>query len=172
MGALSSILVVDDDRSVIASLFRVLSRRWRVETAYDAESAVRTAKFNPPDLAIIDLVLGSESGLNVVRTLAQNPTTFVVMMSGYLSTDITVAAVHAGARVVVPKPVGAMEIVRRLEIGSFEEAPAISTPTLAAAEREHIDRVLTDCAGNLAEAARRLGIYRSTLQRKLKKRPV
>jgi ActR/RegA family two-component response regulator len=40
---------------------------------------------------------------------------------------------------------------------------------LARAEWEHIHRVLSDCAGNVSEAARRLGIHRRSLQRKLQK---
>ncbi|MFA7321921.1 MAG: helix-turn-helix domain-containing protein, partial [Dokdonella sp.] len=35
-----------------------------------------------------------------------------------------------------------------------------------------IQRVLTECEGNISEAARRLGLHRRTLQRKLAKRPV
>jgi two-component system response regulator RegA len=46
-----------------------------------------------------------------------------------------------------------------------------ATPTLARAEWEHIQRVLTDCGNNISEAARRLGITRRTLQLKLKKYP-
>jgi two-component system response regulator RegA len=34
---------------------------------------------------------------------------------------------------------------------------------------EHISRVLADCKGNISQAAERLGIYRSSLQRRLRK---
>ena len=44
-------------------------------------------------------------------------------------------------------------------------------PSLARAEWEHINRVLSDCAGNISEAARRLGVHRRSLQRKLQKHP-
>ena len=46
------------------------------------------------------------------------------------------------------------------------------TPSLARTEWEHIQRVLTDCGGNLSQAARLLGLHRRSLQRKLAKRPV
>lgn len=49
------------------------------------------------------------------------------------------------------------------------EAP--KAPSLARAEWEHINRVLSDCGGNISEAARRLGIHRRSLQRKLQKYP-
>lgn len=44
-------------------------------------------------------------------------------------------------------------------------------PSLARTEWEHINRVLTDCGGNISEAARRLGLHRRTLQRKRKTLP-
>jgi len=48
------------------------------------------------------------------------------------------------------------------------ELPA---PSLARAEWEHINRVLADCGGNVSAAARRLGLHRRSLQRKLQKYP-
>ena len=45
------------------------------------------------------------------------------------------------------------------------------TPSLARVEWEHIQRVLTDCEGNITKAAERLGIHRRSLQRKLAKKP-
>jgi two-component system response regulator RegA len=45
------------------------------------------------------------------------------------------------------------------------------TPSLARAEWEHINRVLSDCDGNVSLAARRLKIHRRSLQRKLQKNP-
>ena len=47
--------------------------------------------------------------------------------------------------------------------------PGHPAPSLARAEWEHIHRVLSDCGGNISEAARRLGIHRRSLQRKLQK---
>lgn len=47
----------------------------------------------------------------------------------------------------------------------------IVPPSLARTEWEHINRVLADCDGNISETAKRLGIHRRTLQRKLYKYP-
>jgi len=60
----------------------------------------------------------------------------------------------------------------------FSTAPPLAAaetdyaaPSLARAEWEHINRVLSDCGGNISEAARRLGMHRRSLQRKLARFP-
>ncbi|HEV8551507.1 MAG TPA: helix-turn-helix domain-containing protein [Polyangiaceae bacterium] len=50
--------------------------------------------------------------------------------------------------------------------------PSFETPSLARVEREHIERVLSECGGNVSRAARVLGMHRRTLQYKLAKFPV
>lgn len=65
-------------------------------------------------------------------------------------------------------PVHSTEIVRHLSRAD-EPEHAWVTPKLARAEWEHIQRVLADCDGNVSEAARRLGILRQSLQRRLRK---
>lgn len=48
---------------------------------------------------------------------------------------------------------------------------ATDVPSLARVEWEHIRRVLSDCDGNVSQAARMLGLHRRSLQRKLSKDP-
>ena len=161
-------LLVDDDERVLAALTRTMGPRRSVFTASDTPTAARVCRQEHPDLAVVDLRLGSASGLDAVRALkAESPQTVIVLISGYLTIDLTVEAVKAGADVVMAKPVTGLDIVRRLE----QAVPVNDdeTPTLARAEAEHIERVLADCDGNVSETARRLGISRSTLQRKLRK---
>jgi two-component system response regulator RegA len=44
-------------------------------------------------------------------------------------------------------------------------------PSLARVEWEHIQRILADCGGNISQTAKRLGMHRRSLQRKLDKYP-
>ena len=76
---------------------------------------------------------------------------------------------QAGRRRRHPRRVRARVRRRRAAAPSAEPD---DVPSLARAEWEHINRVLADCGGNISEAARRLGIHRRSLQRKLGKRPV
>ncbi len=55
--------------------------------------------------------------------------------------------------------------------GDADSAEFGRVPSLAQVEWEHIQRVLADCDGNISAAARKLGIHRRTLQRKLQIRP-
>ena len=164
------VLAVDDDKSVLAGLARTLGRDRVVVTASDPLTATCLARSERPELAIVDLRLGMASGIDLVRTLrAFAPDMIIVLLSGYLSTEQTVDAVHAGANFVMAKPVTADEILSRIE-GLRHATDRIETPTLAAVQDDHIARVLADCQGNVSEAARRLDISRSSLQRWLRKR--
>lgn len=164
-----SVLVVDDDEGLLASWARTISRERTVHTASDPVTARKLAEEHGFDLAIIDLRLRTGSGLELIKQLRRShPGSSVVLCSGYLSIEAAVAGVRAGADLVVFKPVTFKEILRRLE--EPDEPPELDdTPTLARAEWEHIMRVLADCNGNISMAARRLGIYRSSLQRRLRK---
>jgi two-component system response regulator RegA len=166
--SLHNVLVVDDDERILGSWKRAARER-NVVTAIDAATARQLAMTERPDLAIVDLRLGNTSGIDLIRELKRDlPDLMVVLCSGYLSVAAAVAAVRAGADIVVFKPITFREILQRIE-ESAEEPDLEDTPTLARAEWEHIMRVLADCNGNVSMAARRLGIYRSSLQRRLRK---
>jgi len=54
---------------------------------------------------------------------------------------------------------------------AMSEGGGQSVPSLARVEWEHVQRVLTDCSGNVSQAAKLLGLHRRSLQRKLLKYP-
>jgi two-component system response regulator RegA len=166
---IKSVLLLDDDERTLSAMARTLRHSRRVFTAKTTSEAAAVARRERPDLIVVDLRLAGASGLDVMRELKDElPGSRFALVSGYLTVDATVAAVRAGADVVLTKPVTAGEIVRRVEVGSPPPAEA-ETPTLAQAESEHIARVMADCNGNISEAARRLGIFRSSLQRRLRR---
>jgi two-component system response regulator RegA len=141
--------------------------------AGDHGAALDEARKESPELAIVDLKMPGGSGLDVVRDLlALDAGTRVVVLTGYGSIATAVEAIKLGAVHYLPKPADCDEILAALGM-AVGDGPAaeLATPTLARAEWEHIQRVLADCAGNISEAARRLGIHRRSLQRKLSKYP-
>ena len=170
-GTERTVLVVDDNVTLLGAYERELRRRYRVVTASDSARALQLAQDHQPDIAIVDLVLGADSGMALIRDLKLiDPDMFVMLVTGCGSIEIAVRAMRAGADDVVSKPVRGAELIRRLEEGDDADPGDLpETPTLAMAEWEHLQRVLADCGGNVSMAARKLGIYRSSLQRRLKK---
>jgi two-component system response regulator RegA len=91
------------------------------------------------------------------------------VLTGYGSIATAVEAMKLGAASYLTKPADADQIVAAFD-GKQPRADA-EVPSLARVEWEHIQRVLTDCGGNVSRAARALGIHRRSLQRKLSKHP-
>jgi len=131
---------------------------------------MRIARTKHPDLAVVDLQLGSESGIDVVGELRKRYADLtIVLMTGYGSVDAAVAAMRAGANDVIAKPFTTPELLRRaagMPVGFDPE-----TPSLARALWEHCDRVVRNCEGNKSLAARCLKMHRSRLRRILAKGP-
>src|SRR5258708_21016751 len=175
-----SILVVDDDevyRNRLARAF--VDRGYDVSTAHDFDSAVAAATPDSPEFAVVDLKMPGKSGLELVKALREiDPATKIVVLTGYGSIATAIDAVRLGATYYLSKPADADDIIGAFAPGG---APPLQPPTpdsthykapsLARAEWEHINRVLSDAGGNISEAARRLGIHRRSLQRKLQKYP-
>ncbi|HQY61258.1 MAG: response regulator [Myxococcales bacterium] len=172
------LLVVDDDATYRARLLRAFADRGLdARGAANAPEAIALAQQDSPELAVVDLKMPGPSGLELVAALkAIDPTTNVVVVTGYGSIATALEAVRLGATHYLTKPCDADEILAAFDRGSDspKEPPAagdIEAPSLARAEWEHIHRVLTDCGGNISEAARRLGLHRRSLQRKISKYP-
>jgi two-component system response regulator RegA len=175
-----SLLIVEDDDVLRARLARAFrARGFEVGEAGDAESGVRLAREDPPELALVDLRLPGASGLDAVRALRElDPGTAIVVLTGYGSIATALEAMRLGATHYLTKPADVEEILaafgRARASGPLPESPAaaaVEIPSLARVEWEHINRVLADCEGNVSKAARALGIHRRSLQRKLSRFP-
>ena len=172
-----AVLIVDDDEVFRTTLGRAFRRRnWDAYEAGEAATALQMARDGGPDLAIVDLRLANESGLDVVRALrGLDGTMVILMLTGYSSIATALEAVRCGADHYLSKPADADQILAAYEAaGASQQAampPPLAVPSLARVEWEHIQRVLTDCGGNVSLAARLLGMHRRSLQRKLLKYP-
>jgi two-component system response regulator RegA len=172
-----SILVVDDDDLLRQQLARAFERRGlEVRTAANIADAKALITEESPELAVVDLKMPDGSGMKLLELLHQvDPTTKSVMLTGYGSIATAIDAVRLGATYFLQKPADADEILNVFLRGETATVDVSETapkaPSLARAEWEHINRVLNDCAGNVSEAARRLGLHRRSLQRKLQKFP-
>ena len=170
-----SILIVDDDavlRDRLARAFR--ARGFDARTAGDYDEAMRLAREDSPEMAIVDLRMPGRSGLELVRDLvAIDAETRVVVLTGYGSIATTIDAMKLGAVYYLPKPADADEILAAFTRGDQKPSETLAddfeAPSLERVKWEHINIVLGDCGGNISEAARRLKMHRRTLQRVLQK---
>ncbi len=130
-------------------------------------------------MAIVDLKLAEESGLNLIPVLKEANTQIkIVMLSAYASVPTVVEAIKLGADNYLCKPANTEEILKALfEDETDENLPHeladIESPlSVQRLEWEHIQRILRENNGNISAAAKALGMHRRTLQRKLAKKPV
>lgn len=170
-----SILIVDDEDFFRDRLARAFVRRgFCVFPAADYDEAVQMIKENRPVMAIVDLKMPGRSGLDLLKAAADiHPAMKTVVLTGYGSIATATEAVRLGAFSYLSKPADVDDI-----LNAFARDPALSVepppedfepPSLARMEWEHINRVLSDCNGNISLAAKKLGLHRRTLQRKLYK---
>ncbi len=170
-----TILVVEDDNVFRHVLVTALGDRgYHAAGVSDAASAIAAARADPPEMAVVDLRLPDRGGLEVVRELkAIDPTTAIVVLTGYGSIATALESIRLGALHYLTKPTDADRILAAFEHGLASRPRDLPTelPSLARVEWEYLQRVLTDCNGNVSEAARQLGMHRRSLQRKLSKHP-
>jgi two-component system response regulator RegA len=170
------VLLVDDDQPLRTRLARAFAERgYAVMEAADHDAAMAVAKRRPFDRAVVDLRMPGPGGLVVVQDLlAAHPRMQIVVVTGYGSIATAVEAMRLGARDYLTKPAHADQILAAFDAApeAPAEGPEYQVPSLAKVEREHIERVLQECNGNISMAARVLGMHRRSLQYKLAKFPV
>lgn len=176
IGALPSLLLVDDDQVFCGVLAKALKKRcYDVVLAHDVESALALAMANPPEYAVIDLKMPGPSGLALVEKLKElDNQTRIVVLTGYASIATAIEAIKLGAIHYLAKPADADEILAALrrEEGDADTPINPSPLSVNRMEWEHIQKVLTENNSNISATARALKMHRRTLQRKLGKYPV
>ena len=168
------ILIVEDDATFARTLCRSFERRGdAVEVLHDPERLAEVAARFRPDHAVVDLRLGGASGLVCVDLLhAADPALRIVVLTGFASIATAVEAIKLGATNYLTKPANTDEIeaaFARVEGDAGAELAQAPT-SIKTLEWEHIHQTLADTDFNISEAARRLGMHRRTLARKLDKR--
>jgi two-component system response regulator RegA len=171
-----SVLIVDDDEVFCEVLADALAERgYHVAVAHDIQNALALSDKLEPEYAVVDLRIDKESGLVLAEKLhALDENTRIVILTGYASVATAVEAIKLGAVHYLTKPADADEILAALhkDEGDANVALADSPLTVKRLEWEHLQKVLSECGGNVSAAARKLRMHRRTLQRKLAKRPV
>jgi two-component system, response regulator RegA len=113
--------------------------------------------------------------LYALRDVTRLPTGGRAKFLRTTSIPTAITAMKRGADHYMSKPADAGQVLAAYESlrAAAEVAPEVpvTVPSLARVEWEHMQRVISDCGGNISQAARLLGIHRRSLQRKLEKYP-
>jgi len=174
---MTSILLVDDEIFFRERLGRAFEKReYEVFLAEDYTTAMEAVNKHRPDMAVVDLRMPGKSGLDLIKdAMVTHPDMRIVVLTGYGSIATATEAVKLGAISFLPKPADVDDILsafsKNTELNIPEAERDFQAPSLARMEWEHINRVLHDCNGNISAAAKKLGLHRRTLQRKLNKFP-
>jgi two-component system response regulator RegA len=168
-------MVVDDDDAFREAMeLEFTDRGYQVVQAPDQRTALGLAAVHQPHYAVVDLKLGGDRGLEVVKELVdRQPGIRCVVLTGYGSIATAIEAIKLGACHYLTKPCDPDELESAFERVSGDPNVNVpeQIPSLAKHEREYIEYVLAATGGNISEAARRLGLHRQSLQRKLRKYP-
>jgi two-component system response regulator RegA len=167
-----TLLIVDDNERFARTLADEFRDRGYEVQCLDTLKAVRDEPVIDHRFAVVDLRIRQDSGLDVIATIKErSPDTVIVVLTGYGSIATAVKATKLGAIGYLTKPVDADQLERVL-LGEQDDGD-IPIPdefqSLYRHEREYLEFVLAECDGNISQAARRLGLHRQSLQRKLRK---
>jgi DNA-binding NtrC family response regulator len=111
------VLIVDDEvetREVLSEFCRSLGLT--VTSADDGRSAVTAIRRSPSQFRVVltDIFMRGADGFEVLKTAREaNPSSYVVMITGYATLDSALRAVREGAYDYLPKPfaLGQLEVV-------------------------------------------------------------
>lgn len=171
------LIIVEDDAGFVATLRRSFERRgyrvWSAASVSELEALLPDAR---PDFAVVDLKLVAESGLiSVQRLHAHDPKMRIVVLTGFASIATAVEAIKLGACHYLAKPANTDDIeaaFARADGGDVQARISSRPTSIKTLEWERINETLAETNFNISETARRLGMHRRTLARKLGKRPI
>jgi two-component system KDP operon response regulator KdpE len=113
----TSVLVVDDERSILRAVGAGLTARgYDVRTAATGQAALDALATDPPDVVILDLGLPDLDGVEVCRRARQWTSVPIIVLSAAGSDDRKVAALDAGADDYVTKPFSMPELLARVRV--------------------------------------------------------
>ncbi len=172
------ILIVDDENAVRLSISLALSRAgYACECASTEAEAMDHVRDEALQLVVLDMNLTltttGQQGLEMLRKIKiLRPEVPVIMLTAWGTIPLAVQSMSLGAEDFLTKPWSNADLLAKVrKFLSRHEAEAVeeSAPTLDEIERDAVIKALRACDGNLSNTARRLGITRQALYRRMEK---
>ena len=123
-----NILLVDDDKSILRILTRILQKQgYNTDTAETGREAEGQINIRPYDLALIDVKLPDTDGVDLLQRIqAIRPSMIKIILTGFASMENGIKALNAGADAYLVKPVEPTELLKILK-EKFEERDKIKS---------------------------------------------
>jgi two-component system, OmpR family, KDP operon response regulator KdpE len=129
--ARSRVLVCDDELQILRGLKIVLREAgFDAVLAQSAQEALDAAALQPPEAAIVDLVLPDGDGVDVCRQLRGWTQMPIIVLSAVGEEDVKIAALDAGADDYVTKPFSPRELIARLNAVLRRVTSNVDEPTI------------------------------------------
>jgi two-component system, OmpR family, response regulator len=110
------ILIVDDQREICDVVQEYLSAEgYRVSTAHDGAGMRRVLGNSSVDLVILDLMLPGEDGLTLARSLRDESSVGIIILTGRGETVDRIIGLEMGADDYLPKPFHLRELLARVK---------------------------------------------------------
>lgn len=147
-------ILVADDSAMIQELFQDLfaGKGYEVFQAYNGSEAISLFDARRPDVALLDIMMPSVSGLEVLRHIkSSSPAVLVVMMTAHGSEETAVDAMKAGADDYLIKPLSYRKVLALIE--ELLEKSRVRRENLELRERIHkTESYLAHLVDNISEA--------------------
>jgi two-component system response regulator RegA len=171
-----SLIIVEDDSAFAQALARSFRKRgYDVHICSGLPELMDALSIITPAFVVVDLKVIGGSGLECVQLLhAKSKLTRIVVLTGFASIATAVEAIKLGAQHYLAKPANADDIEAAFQHKAGDSSISLSerSTSIKNLEWERIHEVLVETDFNVSETARRLGMHRRTLARKLEKRRV
>lgn len=111
------ILVIDDEKDICTTLSGILSDEgYKVITANSAESGIKLAKRELPDVCFLDVWLPDSQGTETLEKIrAVNPDLYIIMMSGHANIETAVKCTRLGAFDFIEKPLSLEKVLLHVQ---------------------------------------------------------
>ena len=176
-------LVVDDTPAARTLLSeRLVAEGFRVSQARDAFHALERLPEVAPDLVVTDLRMPGQDGIDLVRRIREFSDVPIIVITAYPSVPTCESALRGGAQRFLRwrqdlERLGevASELLRAREASRAPSEPTPARDVDSARRRrqhelrDHLERLLVECQGNIARMADRLGRDRATVVYHLRK---
>ena len=114
-----NILIVDDDIDILHAIRDILELEelpCQINIADNVGDAIEISKATPPDIAILDIKIGKDNGLNLVPELKEiNRDVSCIMITAFRDTEYAISAIRFGAHDFIYKPVEPVKIIKTIE---------------------------------------------------------